>query len=249
MPPRLDRLVTLRVAAGTAPADGGLGSAVAGFRIVHERAGVVLPGDLIDTYLVAVGSDGNPAVGTIAGRWLAGSTLVWTPDLFIQQTATVARTIEWTAATYSLRYGAAHVNARDSVADTVTPPITNPGWESIIATYGTYDGAANPPTLTGGAPLNIEGVLVSTERDEFRAWAMKLEQFSRQSEVTEGTGVAAKTFTRITSVSTWRLRNDPRVRPYSILTDGDDVWQVVGRQHLRSTATFMDLECQLALER
>ena len=249
MPPRLDRLVTLRVAAGTAPADGGLGSAVTGFKIVHERAGRVHPGSLIDTYLVALGSDNNPATGTIAGQWLAGSTLIWKPDLFAQQTATVVRTIEWTAATYSLRYGEPHTNGRHSPADTVTPPITNPDWDSIIATFGTYDGTANPPTLTGGAALRVSGVLVSSERSEFRAWATKLEQFSRQSQVTEGTGLTARTFTRVTSVSTWRLRNDPRVRPYSILTDGEDVWQVVGRQHLRSTATFMDLECQLALER
>lgn len=241
MPPRLERLVTLRVPAA-ATADAGLGAGVASFKIVHERGVRRL---FIDTYLVALDATGNPAAGTISGRWLAGSTLTWKPDLAARQTAVVNRTIVWTANTYSLRYGAPHVNAKNAPDDTAFPAITTPDWEAIIATFGVLDPSAIPPTLTGGAALDTGAVRAAVERDEFRAWAMKLEQYSRQAEVTEGT----QTFTRITSISTWRLRNDPRVGPYSVLVDGDDVWQVVGRQHNRVTATFMDLECQLALER
>lgn len=232
---RLNRRVTIQTTtAGMTGADGGLTGGVASFKLLGEGP------PFIDAYVVALGADGRtvPAAGT----WLAGSTLRWTgPRFGGNHVAVLQRPVIWSAATYSLRYGAAHRDRRnDPLSQIVGPWITSPPWYQLVAIYGTVSGRV----VTGGANLDVTGVVAAADSQGFDAWAEITEQYSNQ--VDERIG--STTVTRITSISTWRMRRDDRIRPFATLIDGDDAWSVVGTRRLLDRGSLMEVECQRELQ-
>lgn len=246
MPPRLDRLVTVRLPdAGIA--GGGIPN-VTSFAIAHERNPALRPLSVtfsyIDTYMVALDADGKAAAGGILGVWLAGSVLRWSPSVRRRNdptTTQLRRNIAWTANTYSLRYGApTQAGLNDRTKEAVPSPI-EPPWNAIITTYGTVDFGTR--AVTGGTPLDTSGVRSASSASTVQIWAMKLDEYSSQTDVVEGSA----TVQRITAVSTWRMRVDDRIEPFVEMFDGEDSWQVVGVQRSRVTAAYMDVECQREL--
>lgn len=215
-------------------ADGGLTGGVASFRMVGEGP------PFIDAYAVALGADGRtvPAAGT----WLAGSVLRWTGQRFgDSHVAVLQRPVVWSAATYSFRYGAAHRDRRNDPFSTIAgPSITSPVWHQLVAIYGTISGR----TVTGGAALDVSGAIATDDSSQFSAWAQLIDQYSNQ--VDERVG--STTVTRITAVSTWRLRRDARILPFATLIDGNDAWQVVGARRLLDRGSMMEVECQRELQ-
>ena len=246
MPPRLDRLVTIRLPA-LGVAGGGL-PGVTSFAILHERNPALRPlsttFSYIDTYLVALDASDNAVAGTVAGTWLTGSVLRWSPQVRRRNdptTTQLQRNVEWTANTYSLRYGAPHTAGLNDRTKEASPPVIAPPWNGIITSYGTI--APSTRRVTGGTRLDVSQVRSAAPGSTIQAWAMKLDEYSSQTDVTEGTA----TVKRITGVSTWRMRVDARIVPFVELIDGGDSWQVVGIQRARATATYMDVECQKEL--
>ena len=241
---RLDRLVDMRVTSGRdTAADGGLtGPTVTGFQIIAEGPAPAY----IDAYIVALGADGRAVSGSPSGVWLAGSVIRYAgPGTALGGRAVAIilnRSVVWSANTYSLRYAAPHRNGRDDLASEARPPTTSPYWYSIAIPYGTLSGRA----ITGGAVLDVSRTIATTVGTTYRAWATVVEQYNSKQEVQVG----SRTLERINAVSTWRMRADDRVGPFSTLTEADGtVWDVLGTRRLLDRSSMMDVECQKALER
>lgn len=240
---RLDRLLSLRTTtARNTPANGGLTGGVASFKIVAEGPRPAYT----DAYIVALAADGLGVRGAVTGVWLPGSVIRYTDAVGATISIILNRSITWTNDTYSLRYGAPHVNRRDDESAAAYPFITSPWWWSIAVPYGDIAKRGGRDVVTGGVALDVSRVIATTIGETFRAWATKTEEYYSRQEVTVG----GRTLERVNGLSTWRMRWDERIGPLSTMTELDGtVWEVMGTRRLRNRAAFMDVECQKEVER